>query len=104
MRVEDAPYLLEATSKARRSSRPDLTVGLQALYHHLPLGLVLPEVTEELFLLRIVLSNSFQASLYPTIYVPLVESQAKVEDFSVVTMVVPNSCPARETLFPSPTG
>jgi hypothetical protein len=34
-------------SKTRRSSRPDVTVGLQALYHHLPLGLVLEEVTEE---------------------------------------------------------
>jgi hypothetical protein len=47
MWVEDASYLLEATSKARRSSRPDLTVGLEAIYHHIPLGLVIPEVTEE---------------------------------------------------------
>ena len=31
---------------ARRSSRPDLTVGLEAFYHYLPLGLVLPQVTE----------------------------------------------------------
>jgi hypothetical protein len=34
-------------SKARRSSRPDLTVGLEAIYHHIPLGLILPEVPEE---------------------------------------------------------
>jgi hypothetical protein len=100
---EDASYLLEATSKARRSSRPDLTVGLETFYHQLPLGLVLPEVTEELFLIRIILANSLQASLYPTLYVPLVESQAEIEDLPVVTMVVTDSCPARETLFPSPT-
>jgi hypothetical protein len=43
----DASYLRETTSKARRSSRPDLAVGLQALYDHIPLGLILPEVTEE---------------------------------------------------------
>src|SRR5215207_7208917 len=46
-----ASYLRETSSKTRRSSRPDLTVGLEAIYHHLPLGLVLPEVPEELFLL-----------------------------------------------------
>src|SRR5688572_13446901 len=34
-------------SKACRSSRPYLAVGLEVLYHQLPLGLVLPEVTEE---------------------------------------------------------
>jgi hypothetical protein len=34
-------------SKAWRSARPDLTVGLEALYHHPPLGVVLLEVTEE---------------------------------------------------------
>jgi hypothetical protein len=28
--------------KAQGSARSDLAVGLQALYHHLPLGLVLP--------------------------------------------------------------
>jgi hypothetical protein len=28
-------------------SRPDLTVGLQALYHHLPLGPAIPEIREE---------------------------------------------------------
>jgi hypothetical protein len=36
--------------------RPHLTVGLEAIYHHLPLGLVLPEVPEELFF-RIVLAD-----------------------------------------------
>ena len=48
-----------------------------------------------------VLSDSFQASLYPTLYVLLVESQTKVEDFSIVAVVVPDSCPAREAPFPS---
>jgi hypothetical protein len=32
---------------SQRPAYPDLTVGLQALYHHLSLGLVLPELTEE---------------------------------------------------------
>jgi hypothetical protein len=83
---------------------PSLTVGLEALYHHIPLSVVLPEVTEELFLLGIVLTNPLQTSLYPTIYVPLIECQTEVEDFSVVAVVVTYGCPARETLFPSPTG
>ena len=88
----------------RRPSRPNLTVGLQALYHHIPLGLVLPEVTEELFLLGMVLTNSFQASLYPTIYIVWIKGQPEVEDLPIVAMVVPDSCPAGEALFPSPTG
>jgi hypothetical protein len=37
---KDAFYLRETTSKARRSSRPDLAVGFEELYHHIPLGLV----------------------------------------------------------------
>jgi hypothetical protein len=90
-------------SKARRSSHPDLTVGFEAFYNHLPLGLILKEVTEELFLIWIVLTNSLQAPLYPTIYIVWVKGQPKVEDLPIVTMVVPNSCPASETLFPSPT-
>jgi hypothetical protein len=34
-------------SKAWRPPYPYLTVGLKTFYHHLPLGLVLEEVTEE---------------------------------------------------------
>jgi hypothetical protein len=98
----DASYFRETTSKARRPSRPHLTVGLEAFYHHIPLGLVIPEVTEESFLLRVVLTNSLQTSLDPTLYVPLVESQAKIEDLPIVAVVVTDSCPAREALFPSP--
>ena len=85
-----------------RSSRPDLTVGLEALYHHLPLGLVFPEVTEESLLLGMVLSNSFQAPLYPTIYVVWIKGQPEIEDLSIVAVVVPDSCPAREGLVSSP--
>jgi hypothetical protein len=66
-------------SKARRPPRPYLTVGLEALYHHLPLGLVLPEVPEESLLLGIILANPLQAALDPTLHVPLVECQPKVE-------------------------
>ena len=71
---------------ARRSSRPDLTVGLQALYHHLPLSLVLPEVTEGLFLIRIILANPLQTSLQEALDVLLVESQAKIEDLPIVIL------------------
>jgi hypothetical protein len=91
-------------SKAWRPSRPDLTVGLEAFYYHIPLSLILPEVTEELFLIRIILADPLQTSLYPTLHVPLVESQTKIEELAIVAVVVPDSCPAREALFPSPTG
>jgi hypothetical protein len=46
-----APDLRKSTSKPRRSSRPDLTICLEALYDHLPLRLILPEIPEEIFLL-----------------------------------------------------
>lgn len=39
----------------RRPPRPDLTVGLKAFYHYIPLGLVIPEVPEESLPLRIIL-------------------------------------------------
>src|SRR5687767_2532238 len=45
-------------SKAWRPPRPDLTVGLETIFDHIPLGLVLEEVTEELFLLRLVLAGA----------------------------------------------
>ena len=51
-----------------------------------------------------VLSNSFQASLYPTIYIVWIKGQPKVENLPIVGVIVTDSCPARETLFPSPTG
>jgi hypothetical protein len=50
-----------------------------------------------------VLSNSFQASLYPTIYIVWIKGQPEVEDLPIVAVIVPDSCPAGETLFPSPT-
>jgi hypothetical protein len=55
----DASYLSETTSKTRRPASPDLTVGLEAIYHHIPLSLILPAVTEELFLIRIILITSY---------------------------------------------
>ena len=88
-------------SKARRSSRPDLTVGLEAIYHHIPLGLLIPQLTEELFLLGVVLTNSLQASLYPTLYIVWIKGQTKVEDLPIVAVVVPDSCPAGKALFPT---
>ncbi len=50
-----------------------------------------------------VLSNSFQASLYPTIYVVWIECQPEVEDLPIVAVVVTDCRPSGETLFPSPT-
>jgi hypothetical protein len=88
----------------QRPSRPDLAVGLQALYHYLPLSLVIPEVTEELLLLRVVLTNPLQASLYPTIYIVRIKCQPEVEYLPIVAVVVTDCRPARETLFPSPPG
>ena len=38
------------------------------------------EVTEELFLIQIILTCPFKASLYPILQVPLVESQTEIED------------------------
>ena len=46
LRIDDS-YLRETPSKTRRPACPDLAVGLEAIYHHLPLSLVLEEVTEE---------------------------------------------------------
>ena len=46
-------------SKIRRSSRPDLKVGLETVKHHLPLGLILPKVPEESFLTRMILITSY---------------------------------------------
>jgi hypothetical protein len=46
-----------------------------------------------------VLSNSFQASLYPTIYIVWIKGQPKVENLPIVA----DCRPSGETLFPSPT-
>jgi hypothetical protein len=104
MWVEDASDVCEHISKTRRSSCLDLTVGLEALYHHIPLGLVLEELTEELFLLGVVLSNSLQASLYPAIYIVWIKGQPEIEDLPVVAVIVADSCPGGEALFLSLTG
>ena len=47
---------------SRRSPRSDLAVGLEAFYQHLPLDLVILEVTEARFPLGVVLADSLQAS------------------------------------------
>ena len=51
-------------SKTRGPAPPDLTVGLEAIYHHIPLGLVLPEVPKELLLFTVILADPLQASLH----------------------------------------
>jgi hypothetical protein len=42
---------------SRRAPRSDLAVGLETFDYHLPLDLVIPEVPEELFLIRIILAD-----------------------------------------------
>ena len=79
----------------RRSHRSVLTVGLDAFYHYVPLGLVIPEVPEELFLIRIILVDPLKASLHETLDVLLVESQTEIEHFRVATMVVAYGSTAR---------
>jgi hypothetical protein len=59
MSAGDASYLGETTSKTRRPACPYLTLGLQAFYRHLPLGLLIPKVPEESFLIRIILIASY---------------------------------------------
>ena|SRR5215211_5955577 len=49
--------------KHPEASPPDLTVCLEAFYHHLPLGLIIPEVPKHLFLIRVTLAYLLQASL-----------------------------------------
>ena len=51
-----------------------------------------------------VLADPLQTSLYLTLNVGRIESQTKVENLPIVAVVVTDSCPACETLFPSPTG
>jgi hypothetical protein len=51
-------------SKTQRPPHPDLTVRLEAFYHHLPLGLILPKIPEDVFLIWVVLSDSLQAALH----------------------------------------
>ena len=49
------------------------------------------------------LANSFQASLYPTIYIVWIKCQPKVENLPIVAVIVTDCRPSGETLFPSPT-
>ncbi len=53
-----------------RPPRPDLVVGLEAFYYHLPLGLVLEELPGELFLLEGVLTDPLQAAIHEVLDVP----------------------------------
>jgi hypothetical protein len=95
--VGDASYLSETSSKTRRPAWPNLTVGLEAIYHYLPLGLVLPELTEELLLLGVVLTNHLQASLYSTLYIVWIKCQPEVEDLPIVAVIVPDCRPAAQS-------
>ena len=50
--------LREPASKTPKPPRPYLTVCLEAFYNHLPLSLVLPEVSEDLFCIWVVLARA----------------------------------------------
>jgi hypothetical protein len=54
--------LRRTTSKPLGPTRPYLTVSLEALYHHIPLSLILPEVPEESLLLGIIHAQPGQRS------------------------------------------
>ena len=60
-------------SKTRKPPPPDLAVRLEAFYHHLLLSLVVPEVSEDLFLFWVVLAYPLNVALHETLYVPLGE-------------------------------
>jgi hypothetical protein len=55
--------LREVILKTCGQTRPDLYFDLEAVEHHLPLGLVLPEVPKEPFLFGVVLADPLQAAL-----------------------------------------
>jgi len=86
------------------SARPDLTVGLEAFQYHFPLGFIPPEVSEDLFLIRIILTDPLKTTFHEALYVVWIKGQPKVEDLSVVAVVVADGCPNSEAFFTSPTG
>jgi hypothetical protein len=53
-------------------------------------------ITEDLFLLGVILSDPLQASLNEAFYVVWIKGQPKVEDLRVVAMVVAYGSPASE--------
>ena len=89
-------------SVSLRPPRPDFAVGLEAFYHHIPLGLVLPKISEESLVFGVVLSDPPQAALDPAVNISRVKSQTQVEDLPVVAVVVSYGASADETLIPSP--
>ncbi len=56
-------------------SRPNLHVGLEAFDHQIPLGLVLPEIPEKLFLVGIVLPYTLKTPLNKPLDVSGVEGR-----------------------------
>ncbi len=71
-------------SLTRRFPRPDLAVGLEYLDHHLPLGLVLPEVPEQPFLVGVVLPYALKATLHEPLDVGGVEGDSQVSTHNLV--------------------
>ena len=86
------------------SANPDRAVSFKAFDHHIPLALVLPQISEEPLFLGVVLPDPLQTALDPALNIGRVKSQTQVEDLCVVAVVVAYGSPAREALFSSPTG
>jgi hypothetical protein len=62
-------------------------------------------ITEDLFLLGVILSDPLQASLNEAFYVVWIKGQTKVEDLRVVAVVITDGGSPSEGLVPSsPTG
>ncbi len=87
-----------------RPSRPDFAVSLEAVDHQIPLGLVLPEVPEELFLFGVVLPYALKTPLDKPLDVGGVQGQAQAENLAVVAVVVADGRPPGEAFFSSPAG
>ena len=49
--------LLQASPKDSEAPHPDLTVRLEAIYHHISLSLILPKIPKELLLIRTTYPN-----------------------------------------------
>ena len=67
--MADPTYIRNLSLKAPEASHSDLTICLEAIYHYLSLSLVLPEISEYLFLLWVVLSYPLQAALNPAVHI-----------------------------------
>ena len=72
-----------------RISPPDFDFGFERFQSELPLVARLPEVTQQVLVLRLVVHDSLRATLYGHVDVGRGEGKAQVEDFAVVADGLP---------------